>query len=185
MGDTELSQTFLNGKLLNAKASPPRSPPESVSSPLASSPSPKRRSLQATVSTGPSITGTPRIRGTSTPKLHSKTNLAGEPLDDTKSMIGAASDSSSEGSAQSWSSGASAPDSGTVTSEGGFTDYLSDESEAELQRQAEVRAALLEQNRMEEQEFRAARQQLALVDLQPPKSWNPANATAPPVRPVV
>ena len=29
----------------------------------------------------------------------------------------------------------------TVTSDGGFTDYLSDESEAELQRQAEARAA--------------------------------------------
>ncbi|TFY72759.1 hypothetical protein EVG20_g269 [Dentipellis fragilis] len=62
---------------------------------------------------------------------------------------------------------------GTVTSDGGFTDYLSDESEAELQRQAELKAALLAQNQMEEQEFKAARQQLANVDLRPPKSWNP------------
>ena len=59
----------------------------------------------------------------------------------------------------------------TVISDGGFTDYLSDESEAELQRQAEVKAALIAQNHMEEQEFKAARQQLAHVDLRPPKSW--------------
>ncbi|EEB93523.1 hypothetical protein MPER_07803 [Moniliophthora perniciosa FA553] len=65
----------------------------------------------------------------------------------------------------------------TVTSDGGFTDYLSDESEAELQRPAEARAALLAQNQAEELEFRAARQQLAHVDLRPPKSWNPANIT--------
>jgi hypothetical protein len=65
----------------------------------------------------------------------------------------------------------------TVTSDGGFTDYLSDESEAELQRQAEARAALLAQNQAEEQEFKAARQQLAHVDLRPPKSWNPTNIT--------
>ncbi|OBZ76912.1 hypothetical protein A0H81_03992 [Grifola frondosa] len=59
----------------------------------------------------------------------------------------------------------------TVISDGGFTDYLSDESEAELQRQAEVKAAILAQNQLEEQEFKAARQQLAHVDLRPPKSW--------------
>lgn len=66
---------------------------------------------------------------------------------------------------------------GTVTSDGGFTDYLSDESEAELQRQAEARAALVAQNQAEELEFKAARQQLAHVDLRPPKSWNPTNIT--------
>ena len=59
----------------------------------------------------------------------------------------------------------------TVISDGGFTDYLSDESEAELQRQAELKAAQIAQNQMEEQEFKAARQQLAHVDLRPPKSW--------------
>lgn len=69
------------------------------------------------------------------------------------------------------SSGSSASSDHTV--DGGFTDYLSDESEAELQRQAEIKAALVAQNRMEEKEFRAARQQLAHVDLRPPKSWNP------------
>lgn len=70
---------------------------------------------------------------------------------------------------------ASSSDSGgsetTVTSDGGFTDYLSDESEAELQRQAELKAAMIAQTHVEEQEFRAARQQLASIDLRPPKSW--------------
>jgi hypothetical protein len=61
---------------------------------------------------------------------------------------------------------------GTVTSDGGFTDYLSDESEAELQRQAEIKAAIVAQNQAEEQEFKAARQQLAEVDLRPPKTWS-------------
>ncbi|OSD04360.1 hypothetical protein PYCCODRAFT_1433745 [Trametes coccinea BRFM310] len=74
------------------------------------------------------------------------------------------------------SSGASSSSSGsssetTVISDGGFTDYLSDESEAELQRQAEAKAAILAQNQLEELEFKAARQQLAHVDLRPPKSW--------------
>lgn len=72
-------------------------------------------------------------------------------------------------SASSSSSGSSSET--TVISDGGFTDYLSDESEAELQRQAEAKAAILAQNQMEELEFRAARRQLAHVDLQPPKSW--------------
>ncbi|KII95229.1 hypothetical protein PLICRDRAFT_85570, partial [Plicaturopsis crispa FD-325 SS-3] len=62
---------------------------------------------------------------------------------------------------------------GTVTSDGGFTDYLSDESEAELQRQAEAKAALVRQNQQEEMEFRAARERLTHVDLRPPKAWNP------------
>jgi len=74
-------------------------------------------------------------------------------------------------SSASSSSGSSA--SSDITVDGGFTDYLSDESEAELQRQAEVRAAMVAQTKVEEQEFRAARQQLATVDLRPPKSWNP------------
>ena len=68
------------------------------------------------------------------------------------------------------SSGSSA--SSDITVDGGFTDYLSDESEAELQRQAELRAALIAQTKVEDQEFKAARQQLATVDLRPPKSWN-------------
>ncbi|KDR83858.1 hypothetical protein GALMADRAFT_236309 [Galerina marginata CBS 339.88] len=63
----------------------------------------------------------------------------------------------------------------TVTSDGGFTDYLSDESEAELQRQAEARAVVVAQSQAEELEFKMARQQLAHVGLRPPKSWNPTN----------
>lgn len=66
----------------------------------------------------------------------------------------------------------------TVTSDGGFTDYLSDESEAELQRQAEARAALVAQNQAEELEFKAARLRLTDVDLRPPKSWNATNMEA-------
>ncbi|KAJ7742497.1 hypothetical protein DFH07DRAFT_836632 [Mycena maculata] len=59
----------------------------------------------------------------------------------------------------------------TITSDGGFTDYLSDESEAELQRQAEAKAALVAQTEAEELEFRQARQALANIGLRPPKSW--------------
>ncbi|KAF9568971.1 hypothetical protein CPC08DRAFT_702095 [Agrocybe pediades] len=65
----------------------------------------------------------------------------------------------------------------TVTSDGGFTDYLSDESEAELQRQAEAKAAVLAQSLAEEYEFKMARQQLAHIDLRPPGLWNPNNNT--------
>jgi hypothetical protein len=68
----------------------------------------------------------------------------------------------------------------TITSEG-FTDYLSDESEEELQRQAEARAVVVAQNQMEELEFKMARQQLARVGLEPPKSWTETNT--PPISP--
>ncbi|KAJ7638703.1 hypothetical protein FB45DRAFT_1054950 [Roridomyces roridus] len=61
----------------------------------------------------------------------------------------------------------------TITSDGGFTDYLSDESEAELQRQAEAKAALVAQNEAEEFEFRQARQALANVGLKPPNVVRP------------
>jgi len=86
-------------------------------------------------------------------------------------------DLSSASSSSGSSDGLGSMTDSTVTSDGGFTDYLSDESEAELQRQAEARAALFAQNQAEEQEFKAARQQLAHVDLRPPKSWNPTNIT--------
>jgi hypothetical protein len=85
--------------------------------------------------------------------------------------------SSSASSSSGSSDGMGSMTDSTVTSDGGFTDYLSDESEAELQRQAEARAALVAQNQAEELEFKAARQQLAHVDLRPPKSWNPTNIT--------
>ena len=88
-----------------------------------------------------------------------------------KSPISAHSDSS-DSSSQSGGSD------GTITSDGAFTDYLSDESDVELQKQAEARAALLAQTHAEEQEFRAARQQLANVDLRPPKSWGAGNSTS-------
>ncbi|KAJ3573888.1 hypothetical protein NP233_g2160 [Leucocoprinus birnbaumii] len=84
---------------------------------------------------------------------------------------------SNSGSSDGPSGGSGSLSDSTVTSDGGFTDYLSDESEAELQRQAEARAALLAQNQMEEMEFKAVRQRLAHVDLRPPKSWNPTNIT--------
>jgi hypothetical protein len=58
-----------------------------------------------------------------------------------------------------------------MRSDGVFTDYLTDVSEAELQRQAEAKAALVAQNEAEELEFRAARQALRNVELRPPKSW--------------
>ena len=85
---------------------------------------------------------------------------------------------SGESSASSSDSGGSET---TIISDGGFTDYLSDESEAELQRQAELKAAMIAQSYQEEQEFKAARQQLASIDLRPPKSWasnqNPSSRT--------
>ena len=84
--------------------------------------------------------------------------------------------SSSSGS----SGGHSSFSDNTVTSDGGFTDYLSDESEAELQRQAEEKAALFAQMQAEELEFKMARQQLANIGLRPPKSWNPTNASSSP-----
>ena len=81
--------------------------------------------------------------------------------------------SSSSGS----SGGRSSLTDNTVTSDGGFTDYLSDESEAELQRQAEEKAALFAQMQAEELEFKMARQQLVQIGLRPPKSWNPINVS--------
>lgn len=86
--------------------------------------------------------------------------------------------SSSESSSDSGSSRSSLSDA-TVISDGAFTDYLSDESEAELQRQAEAKAALVAQNQAEELEFKAARQQLAGVGLRPPKAWDDTNETVP------
>jgi hypothetical protein len=85
--------------------------------------------------------------------------------------------SSSSGS----SGGRSSLTDNTVTSDGGFTDYLSDESEAELQRQAEEKAAVFAQMQAEELEFKMARQQLAQIGLRPPKSWNPINGTNAPI----
>ncbi|KAJ7904939.1 hypothetical protein B0H13DRAFT_1518217, partial [Mycena leptocephala] len=55
-----------------------------------------------------------------------------------------------------------------------FTDYLSDQSEVELLRQAEAKAALLMLYQAGELEFRAERQALASQVAHfcpPPKSW--------------
>ena len=116
----------------------------------------KRRTLNA-INTNTTM---PNQRSSPSNSIRSKTVEAG------LAELSIASPSSA-----SSSSGSSA--SSDITVDGGFTDYLSDESEAELQRQAEIRAAMLAQTKTEEQEFRAARQQLATVDLRPPKSWNP------------
>ena len=86
--------------------------------------------------------------------------------------------SSSGSSSDSGSSRGSLSDA-TVISDGAFTDYLSDESDAELQRQAEAKAALVAQNQAEELEFKAARQQLAGVGLRPPKAWDDTNESVP------
>ncbi|KAG8897603.1 hypothetical protein FRB99_008048 [Tulasnella sp. 403] len=58
-----------------------------------------------------------------------------------------------------------------AVSDSAFTDYISTESEAELQSQAEERATLLRRLRIEEAEFKAARRRLANVDLQTPVPW--------------
>ncbi|EIW82411.1 hypothetical protein CONPUDRAFT_136908 [Coniophora puteana RWD-64-598 SS2] len=84
-------------------------------------------------------------------------------------------DSHSESSSDSGSSNGSSSDT-TVVSDGAFTDYLSDESDAELQRQAEAKARLAAHNQAEELEFRAARQQLAGVGLRPPQAWDDTNS---------
>lgn len=88
------------------------------------------------------------------------------------------SSAASSSSSESGDSSRGSMTDSTVTSDGGFTDYLSDESEAELQRQAEAKAAIVAQNQAEENEFKAARQQLAHIDLRPPKSWNPATSNS-------
>ena len=159
-------------------------PPEREHPPL------KRRGSAVSTNTTPLAVATNRV--TATPKASTKSLEREVPKTSSErgksentglekglkalNISSASSDSSSDSSSRS-----SSNDTSTVTSDGGFTDYLSDESEAELQRQAELRAALLEQSRQEEQEFRAARRQLASVDLRPPQAWTtgrkPINAS--------
>jgi len=139
----------------------PSTPPMSVAKlSLDDQSSPPRISLKTSP---PNARPIDRPSGSMVPRAHAK-----------KPSIEISSASSSSGS----SDGMGSATDGTVTSDGGFTDYLSDESEAELQRQAEAKAALVAQNHAEEQEFKAARQQLAHVDLRPPKSWNPQSTTS-------
>jgi hypothetical protein len=87
-----------------------------------------------------------------------------------KTAVPAAKSLNSASSNSSTSSGGSLSDN-TITSEG-FTDYLSDESDAEIQRQAERQAALVAQNHAEEAEFDLARKRLQKVNLRPPATWN-------------
>ncbi|GBE79746.1 hypothetical protein BKA93DRAFT_758522 [Sparassis latifolia] len=130
-------------------------PSMSVSKVTVDVPPPRRRGSVANPSPQPSV---PRAERTSNlASLPRRNSVVAEPLA-TMSVSGSSSSSGSNSET-------------TVISDGGFTDYLSDESEAELQRQAEAKAAILAQNQLEEQEFKAARQQLASVDLHPPKSW--------------
>jgi len=115
-----------------------------------------------------------------TPSKSSPMRVADRPAPTFPTRSGKKDDDTSSASSSSGSSdGIGSMSDSTVTSDGGFTDYLSDESEAELQRQAEARAALVAQNQAEELEFKAVRQQLAHIDLRPPKSWNPTNITTP------
>lgn len=136
-------------------------------------PPPPTLGRRASVSSTHSISmkpSPPSSRQNSTLSMRPQSKRSG--LEGGMAGLNISSASSSSGSESGESSLGSMTDS-TVTSDGGFTDYLSDESEAELQRQAEVKAAIVAQNQAEEQEFKAARQQLAHVDLRPPKSWNP------------
>ncbi|KAF8914565.1 hypothetical protein CPB85DRAFT_1297199 [Mucidula mucida] len=137
-----------------SKAStPPSKNPTSRSSPPASNLDTRRRS---------SISSTPRPTAM---KLSDQLSRVPSSKKDDDTMSNASGSSGGSGSLSD----------NTVTSDGGFTDYLSDESEAELQRQAEARAALVAKSQAEELEFRMARARLADVDLRPPKSWDATN----------
>ncbi|KAG5642534.1 hypothetical protein DXG03_002607 [Asterophora parasitica] len=130
------------------------------SSPVRSGGGTSRRSSVSNTNTNTPVKAAPAPRAPSSPFTTPRTK-------DPPSTTSAPSSSSSSSS----NSGSGSLTDSTITSDGGFTDYLSDESEAELQRQAEARAALLAQNQAEELEFRAARLQLAHVDLWPPRVW--------------
>jgi hypothetical protein len=146
--------------ILRRRASITESPPSSVpAAPIGRAPE-RRETISAT---------RPNIKKSSLEIDFSVLSISGG--GPSKSPISAHSDSSDSCSQSGGSDG-------TITSDGGFTDYLSDESEAELQKQAEAKAALVAQTHAEEREFRAARQQLANVDLRPPKSWGTGNGTS-------
>lgn len=61
------------------------------------------------------------------------------------------------------------------------TDYLSDESEEELQRLAVQRAIQVERQRVEEAEYESARRGLRDIELTPPQQWG-MGPTQPSVR---
>ncbi len=137
--------------------------------PVADTPPVLRRRASITESSSPTISASrPNIKKSGLEIDFNVLSISSDGA--SKSPVSAHSDSS-DSSSQSGSSD------GTITSDGAFTDYLSDESEAELQKQAEAKAALFAHTRAEEKEFKAARQQLAGVDLRPPKSWGAGNGT--------
>ncbi|KAJ7095269.1 hypothetical protein B0H15DRAFT_828795 [Mycena belliarum] len=133
----------------------------------------RRRSVSSTQPSTSSKMSPPVTTKTSSPpvstKASTKASATARPVDPPRPPKKIDAETSSTSSSGSDSLGSMTES--TVTSDGGFTDYLSDESEAELQRQAEAKAALVAQNEAEELEFRAARQALANIGLRPPKSW--------------
>ncbi|EGO01981.1 hypothetical protein SERLA73DRAFT_132702 [Serpula lacrymans var. lacrymans S7.3] len=156
-----------------------------LSSMKASEEAPRQSSLSRSASTSstttpplkPSTFGTRERQNTVTTRVVPKKSTVEEAMAAMEIASNSSSGSSDSGSSGSRGSGSLSD--ATIISDGGFTDYLSDESEAELQRQAEAKAALVAQNQAEELEFKAARQQLAGVGLHPPKSWNDTNDGVP------
>ncbi|KAJ7507684.1 hypothetical protein B0H11DRAFT_2271278 [Mycena galericulata] len=148
-------------------------PPPSTASPsvtkvitdaLSSGTQERRRSLSSAAQS------TSSTSNKASPPISAKMSPPARPVEPPKPLKKAEAETSSASSSSGSDSLGSMTES-TVTSDGGFTDYLSDESEAELQRQAEAKAALVAQNEAEELEFRQARQALANIGLRPPKSW--------------
>ncbi|KAJ6599180.1 hypothetical protein DFH09DRAFT_1130358 [Mycena vulgaris] len=149
----------------NSGARPPASPSVSkvIADALSSGTHQRRRSLSSTQSSTSTKVVPP-------PPASAKASPPARPVDPPRPPKKADAKTSSASSSSGSDSLGSQTES-TITSDGGFTDYLSDESEAELQRQAEAKAALVAQNEAEELEFRAARQALANIGLRPPRSW--------------
>ncbi|EIW61256.1 uncharacterized protein TRAVEDRAFT_44074 [Trametes versicolor FP-101664 SS1] len=155
---TELSGSLIRRSSEQRRPSISASPPSALATKADATPQ-RRRTAPSTPNAPAAATLPQPIRPVERPAPEPK---RGSPLEEAveKMSLSSASSSSSGSSSET-----------TVISDGGFTDYLSDESEAELQRQAEAKAAVQAQNQLEELEFKAARQQLAHVDLRPPKSW--------------
>ncbi|OJT10225.1 hypothetical protein TRAPUB_13330 [Trametes pubescens] len=147
---TELSGSVARRSSEQRRPSISASPPSAPAAKGIADATPQRRRTAPSTPSAPAATLPQPIRPVERPALEAVEKIS----------LSSASSSSSGSSSET-----------TVISDGGFTDYLSDESEAELQRQAEAKAAIQAQNQLEELEFKAARQQLAHVDLRPPKSW--------------
>ncbi|KLO19822.1 hypothetical protein SCHPADRAFT_898395 [Schizopora paradoxa] len=153
-----------------ANVSQQSSPSVSTLADVAQRPLKRRASLSSNTFT-PQATRVPKSSSKSTSSSN-PSKLDSASLETSLKALSVSSKSGKDNMSQTGSSDGSSSrgDTSTITSEG-FTDYLSDESEAELQRMAEQRAVIAEQHRMEEEEFKAARQQLAPIGLQPPQVW--------------